>query len=157
MPLLIDGHNLIAQLPDLHLDESNDEAQLVERLRRYQAHTGKQLTIFFDGGLPGGPAANLSTSKVKVVFASTGRSADALIINRVRRSPDPQALTVVTSDQGIAAFVARQGARVVPAETFAAELDTPPPPTESNDVILSRTEMDEWLALFEKTDPETNT
>jgi predicted RNA-binding protein with PIN domain len=156
MPLLIDGHNLIAQIPGLSLGDPDAEARLVERLRRYQAHTGKQLIVFFDGGLPGGPEPDLSTSTVQVVFASTGRSADVLIINRVRRSRDPRALTVITSDQGLTAIVEKQGARVVRSETFAAKLDTPPPPGAPNDVILSQTEVDEWLALFEETNSETN-
>ncbi len=150
MPLLIDGHNLIAQLPDQRLDDPDDEAQLVERLRRYQAHTGKRLTVVFDRGLPGGVERDLSTSKVKVVFAPTGRAADALIIDRVRRSRDPRGLTVVTSDQHVIAAVERQGARVMRAETFAAELGAPPTSTESDDVVLSQSEVDEWLALFEE-------
>jgi hypothetical protein len=34
MPFLIDGHNLIGALPDLDLDDPDDEARLVERLQR---------------------------------------------------------------------------------------------------------------------------
>lgn len=151
MPLLIDGHNLIAKIPDLHLDDPHDEAQLVERLRRYQARTGKRLTVMFDGGLPGGPERGLSTSKVGVVFAPAGQPADGLIVNRVRRSRDPHGLTVVTSDQKIVAAAEQCGARVVPAETFAAELDAAPP-AESGDVSLSAREVDEWLALFQERD-----
>ena len=37
MPILIDGHNLIAKLPDLRLDDPDDEAKLVARLRAYYA------------------------------------------------------------------------------------------------------------------------
>ena len=110
MPILVDGHNLIAKLPGIHLDDPDDEERLVERLRRYQARTGKRLTVYFDAGLPGGPDWDLSTSKVRVVFASAGDSADKLIVRRVRRSRDPQGLTVVTSDQRIIAAVERRGA-----------------------------------------------
>ena len=154
MPLLIDGHNLIARLPDVQLDDADDEVQLVERLRRYQARTGKRLTVIFDRGLPGGLEPALSTSKLKVVFAPTGRSADGLIVNRVRRSRDPRGLTVVTSDQKIIAAVESRGARVVRAETFASELDTVPTPATADDVSLSQSEVDEWLALFDT--PKSN-
>ena len=44
MPVLIDGHNLIAKLPGIHLDDPDDEERLVERLRRYQARTGKRFS-----------------------------------------------------------------------------------------------------------------
>ncbi len=148
MPLLIDGHNLIAHLSGVRLDDPDDEARLVERLRRYQARIGKRLTVIFDRGLPGGFDRDMSTSNVKVVFAPTGRSADALIVNRVRRSRDPRGLTVVTSDQKIIAAVEKQGARVVRSERFAAEMDAAPPYSESDDVVLSQSEVDEWLALF---------
>lgn len=154
MPLLIDGHNLIARLPDLRLDDPDDEPKLVERLRRYQARTGKRLTVVFDRGLPGGVEHNLSTSKVQVIFASTGRSADALIKDRVRRSSDPRGLTVVTSDQRIITAVERLGARVVRSEIFAAELalalGAAQTSGEPDDVVLSQSEVDEWLAVFEE-------
>jgi predicted RNA-binding protein with PIN domain len=156
MPLLIDGHNLIARLPDLHLDDPDDEAQLVERLRRYQARTGKQLTVFFDSGLPGGPARDLSTSQVKVIFAPAGQSADALIVSRVRRSRDPRGLTVVTSDQNIIAAVEARAARVLRAEAFAAELDAAPTPSVPDEVTLSQAEVEKWLALFDETKRESN-
>jgi predicted RNA-binding protein with PIN domain len=148
MPLLIDGHNLISRLSSVRLDDPDDEAQLVERLRRYQARTGKRLTVIFDQGLPGGFDHDLSTSNVKVVFAPTGRAADALIVNRVRNSHNPQGVTVVTSDQKVIAAVEQHGARVMRAERFAAEMEAASPIPESDDVVLSQPEVDEWLALF---------
>ena len=54
MPILIDGHNLIGRLPDLRLDDPDDEAKLVLRLRAYAARTRKRITVVFDQGLPGG-------------------------------------------------------------------------------------------------------
>jgi predicted RNA-binding protein with PIN domain len=154
MPLLIDGHNLIARLPDLRLDDPDDEVKLVERLRRYQAHTGKRLTVVFDRGLPGGVEPDLSTGKVHVVFAATGRSADALIIERVRRSRDARGLTVVTSDQRIITTVEPLGARVMRSEIFAAKLSdalgAAPAPDAIDDVVLSQSEVNEWLAVFEE-------
>ena len=148
MPFLIDGHNLISHLSGVRLDDPNDEAKLVERLRRYQARSGKRLIVIFDRGLPGGFEHDMSTSNVKVVFAPTGRSADALIVNRVRHSRDPRGLTVVTSDQKVIAAVEKQGARVVKAERFAAEMEAGSPSSGSDDVVLSQSEVDEWLALF---------
>ena len=160
MPLLIDGHNLIPRLPDLHLDDPDDEARLIERLRRYQARTGKRLTVFFDSGLPGGPDRDLSTSKVRVVFASAGGSADKLIVRRVRRSRDPQGIIVVTSDEKIIAAVERHGARAAHSETFAAELEAlsafPASIEASSDVHLSPSEVNEWLTLFDEPPSKSN-
>jgi predicted RNA-binding protein with PIN domain len=161
MPILVDGHNLIAKLPDIHLDDPDDEERLVERLRRYQAHSGKRVTVFFDAGLPGGPDRNLSTSKVRVVFAPAGGSADRLIVRRVRRSRDPGGLTVVTSDEKIIAAVERGGARAVHSEIFAADLDALSAAVDamdpSRDVHLSPAEVKEWLALFEEPPAKADT
>ncbi len=37
MSLIIDGHNLIGILPDIQLDQPDDEPRLLERLRAYRA------------------------------------------------------------------------------------------------------------------------
>ena len=52
MPLLVDGHNLIGQVPGLSLADADDEAQLVQLLRRYStAKRGRQVVVVFDRGV----------------------------------------------------------------------------------------------------------
>jgi predicted RNA-binding protein with PIN domain len=151
MSLLIDGHNLIGrgQLPGLHLDDPDDEAKLVIRLRTYCARTGKRVTVVFDHGLPGGPSWELSGGGVEAVFAPAGRTADGILRERVRRARDPRALTVVTSDRHVIAAVQARGARVIRAEEFAAQLNPPPPAKDGvKDEQVSAAEVAEWLKLF---------
>jgi len=149
MPLLIDGHNLIAKLPGISLDDPHDEAKLVERLRRYRAHTGKRITVVFDGGVPAGWSADLSGGGITVIFAAPGKPADRIIIERIRRSRNPRNLVVISSDREVMAVAEECGARVVPAESFAATLNTPPPAIEERtDVKLSPVEVEEWLHIF---------
>lgn len=153
MRLLIDGHNLIGQMPDISLSDPDDEAKLVTRLRRYAARTGHRLTVIFDAGLPGGPSGELSGGKVQVVFAPTGRQADPLIIGRIRQVRDRSAWLVISSDQEIRDAAARHRVRTQRSEEFAAELisvQSPPaigaadprqvPPTEE--------EVEAWLREF---------
>ncbi len=151
MPILIDGHNLIGKLPDIHLDDPDDEAKLVVRLRTYCARTGKRVTVVFDHGLPGGPSRELSGGGVKAIFAVAGRTADGILCERIRRARDPRGLTVVTSDHQVIAAAQARGARVVRSEEFAAQLNTPRAvetiETE-RDVSLSADEVEEWLQLF---------
>ena len=92
MPFLIDGHNLIGRLPDLHLDDPDDEAKLVARLRTFCARTGKRVTVVFDYGLPGGYSRELSGGGVEVVFAPAGRTADGILGERVRLARDARGL-----------------------------------------------------------------
>jgi predicted RNA-binding protein with PIN domain len=148
--LLIDGHNLIGQMPDISLSDPDDEEQLVSRLRQYTARTGHQVTVYFDGGLPGGPSPELSSRGVQVIFASAGRPADPLIIRRIRQVQDRGQWLVVSSDREILAAAARRRLRVRRAEEFAAELTASPPPAEPDprQIPPSDAEIEAWLREF---------
>ena len=47
MSLIIDGHNLIGILPDIQLDQPDDERRLLERLRAYRAWSGRPIADRF--------------------------------------------------------------------------------------------------------------
>ena len=152
MPFLIVGHNLIGQLPDIRLDDPNDEALLVQKLSGYAARTGKRFTVIFDAGLPGGKS-RMSTHTVQVIFASSPGIADKLILDRIGRTRDASNWTVVSSDHVVLDAARRRGMRAVSSSDFARELNTPaaktvtdedkPPPRPMSD-----SELDEWLRLF---------
>ena len=148
MPLLIDGHNLIGRLPDLRLDDPEDEAKLVARLRAYCARTGKSATVVFDQGLPGGRSRELAGGGVEVVFASAGRTADGILRERIRQARDPRGLTVVTSDRRIIAAAQARGVQVMRAEEFTAHLGAPQTTPMEQDMQLSAEEVEEWLKVF---------
>jgi predicted RNA-binding protein with PIN domain len=149
MPLLIDGHNLIGRMSDLRLDDPEDEAKLVARLRTYCVRKRKRAVVVFDRGLPGGRSRRLSAGRVEVVFASTGHTADGILRERIRRARDPRGLTVVTSDGQVIAAAQARGARVVRSEELAARLETPcSTGDEEKDVHLSDAEIEEWLKVF---------
>ena len=150
MPTLIDGHNLIGRLPDIRLDDPDDEAKLVLKLRTYCARTRKRVTVVFDHGLPGGKSHELSGGGVTTVFASTGRTAVGILCERIRRSQNPRGLIVVTSDREVIADAHAHGARVVRSEEFADQLLRVPSAPAKKDVSLTDSEVADWMALFEK-------
>lgn len=154
VPLLIDGHNLIGRLPDVSLEDPDDEARLVARIQAYAGRTGKRVTVVFDRGMPGGPSRNLSRGRVEVVFAPTGRSADRVLRERIKNSRDPRGLTVVSSDREVMAAAERRGARVIEAGAFAGELEGPgvSPRGIKESADLSPEQVEEWLDLFEAGD-----
>lgn len=158
MPYLIDGHNLIGQLPDLSLDDPHDEAKLVERLRSFMAHRRKRCTVVFDGGLPGGPSRDLSTGSVRVVFAHGGTTADRIILERLRNTRDAQRWIVVTADHEIVAFARRCHARVLSPADFAREMQAAHTITPSEDdpnPRITPQDVQEWLRLFGAQDDDT--
>jgi predicted RNA-binding protein with PIN domain len=150
MPLLIDGHNVIGRMPDLSLADPEDESKLTRRVRQYCLRHRRRATLVFDGGLLGGRSPTLSTPEVEVVFASTTRSADAVIRARLKKARDPAGLLVVSSDRAIQAAARARGARVVPAEDFVAELAPQPPAEAEPSKPEAPGNVEEWLELFQE-------
>lgn len=154
MPLLIDGHNLIGRMDGLSLADPDDEAALVERVRRYCRRHRRRATVVFDCGLPGGPSCLLSSPEVEVLFAPTGSNADALIRHLLRQERDPAGLLVISSDRAIRAAARARGARTMTAEAFAAQLTVKPP--RESEKPQQEGNVKEWLEVFGGTEESAN-
>ena len=156
MHYLIDGHNLIAKLPDINLSDPDDEIQLVLKLRQWTAVSAKRVvTVYFDGGIPGGHNVNLSNSQVKVIFVSEGKTADSLLIARINRVKNPPEFVLVTSDQEIINAANKRKMKVLRSEKFAMRLGRdreertlPGPTITDDDPVISDAEVAQWLDLF---------
>ncbi len=153
MKWLIDGHNLIGRMPNLRLDDPDDEEKLLGYLRRYRARTGHTLTIVFDAGPGYHPPKTQKRGGITVQFVSPGQTADQALIRRIRKVKNPQAVMVVTSDREVAQVARQAGLRVTPSPEFAQQLLPSDSPIESDEekranIKLSADEVDEWLALF---------
>ncbi len=162
MHYLIDGHNLIGCLPDIRLDDPNDEALLVQKLASFVARTRQRCTVVFDHGLPGG-RSKMSTRGVQVVFASHQSTADQVLRNRIANAANPKEWTLVSSDHDVINTARRRKMHTLRSFEFAALIERPPAPVrpgvdEAVDVRLSDAEIDEWLEIFEApTQPGTLT
>ncbi|MDX1662594.1 MAG: NYN domain-containing protein [Candidatus Promineifilaceae bacterium] len=154
MHYLIDGHNLIARMPDINLSDPDDEAQLILRLRSWISGSRKRtVTVYFDGGLPGGRAHDLSGQRLDVIFASQGRPADELLVRRIRRVQNPPEYTLVSADREIVTAAEKRKMPVIPPETFAAGLDESAPQEPDRTPaterpLLSEDEVALWLDIF---------
>ena len=151
MRYIIDGHNLIGALPELSLDDPDDEAKLVLRLRSFAARTGRNCTVIFDHGLPGGKSS-LSNRAVQVVFASMRSSADRVLRERMKKLPQSRGWTVVSSDEEVLGFARRRQMQTLRSAQFVALLERPqtvaPDPGEDPDAQSSPEEVEAWLAAF---------
>jgi predicted RNA-binding protein with PIN domain len=149
MTVLIDGHNLIGAIPDLRLDDPNDEAKLLTRLRAYRARVGKRLVVYFDPGLSYQSPARQSQGGITIRQAGSGQQADKLIIRDIRRHHNPRELTVVTSDRDIQHVARQHRAQVIDSGTFAAGINRQPQPDGTGNLTpFSEEELREWLAVF---------
>ncbi|MCC6607054.1 MAG: NYN domain-containing protein [Anaerolineae bacterium] len=156
MHYLIDGHNLIAKLPDIDLSDPDDEIKLVLKLRQWTAVSAKRVvTVFFDGGIPGGHNVNLSNAQVKVIFVSEGKTADSLLIARINRVKNPPEFVLITSDQAIIAAANQRQMKHERSDKFALRLSTDRaersqsrPTSPADDPVISDAEVAQWLDLF---------
>jgi predicted RNA-binding protein with PIN domain len=153
MPILIDGHNLIGQMPGMSLADHDDEGELVMLLRRYAtAKRGRQLVVVFDHGIYGHPQ-RLDGYGVTCHFARSPQDADAQLLRRIAALKRPRDWTLVTSDRQVARAAEERGVRVISSGEFARRLVAPArpaaaPPAEQRDVQLSAAEVQEWLKIF---------
>ncbi len=153
MPILIDGHNLIGQLPGIDLADPDDEARLVMVLRRYAARRrGRKIVVIFDGGVYGHPG-NLNGYGVEAHFVRMPANADSELIRRIRAIRRCSEWLVVSSDRAVAGAAQAHGVPVLSAQAFArrlAALDQPKASIQAkrNDRPLSAAEVEEWLRLF---------
>jgi predicted RNA-binding protein with PIN domain len=153
MPVLIDGHNLIGHLSTTSLDDPDDEEVLVRMLRAYRARTGKGVTVVFDPGTASSLRQKYRSGGVEVIFARHGSTADAVIIQRLRKSENTQSFLLITSDRELASQAMRLGARVQNAGEFAEQLEGPAAqPPSWREQPLPADEVQAWLAIFESDD-----
>ncbi len=165
MGYLIDGHNLIGQLPDLSLKDPHDEAKLVQKLMGFCARTSKTCIVIFDGGIPGG-WSTLSTRPVEVVFASPRTTADRVMRERILACKTPAQLIVVSNDNEVLAAAVARKMKTVKSIDFVPLLQGAAGgtrvPTQAKAKILkedagsadhpyvSPNEVAHWLEVFKK-------
>ena len=149
MPYLIDGHNLIGQIPGLSLSDPDDERKLVELLRAFMVRTRKKATVFFDNGQPGG-SGHWSNSVLAVVFARGPQSADDLIRQRLKSEKNPRGLIVVSGDQAVARAAQAAQAGVQSSVEFARRMSGQAPALQKKEDQLTTDEVLQWEKEFKK-------
>ena len=160
MAYLIDGHNLIPNIPGLSLGDLDDETQLIQVLRDFCRREAKKAEVYFDNAPPGGGRTQRS-GRVTAHFIRRGRTADQAIRGRLRAlgraAPN---WTVVTSDREIAAAAREVRAGLLSSQDFArllsdvSSIDSPGPETDP-DLSVLPDEVDEWLELFKGSKGDT--
>lgn len=151
--LLIDGHNLIGQMPDISLKDFDDEEKLVVALRKYAARRQAEIVVVFDSGLPGGKSLALSGGNVTTVFAGSHTNADRILIERIRELRQPQQWALVSSDHTIQHEAERRRMRTIESAEFAGRLTSSPPKPDAprpggDDKPDREVDVSEWIKVF---------
>ena len=152
MPYLIDGHNLIPKL-GLRLDSMDDEMELTTILQEFcRLERKQQMEVYFDGA----PASHAGTRKLGTVtahFVPLGTTADNTIRKRLKRmGKTAKNWTVVSSDRQVQAEARAAQAGIISSDAFAKQLKQARNSASmtSDDRILSKQEVDDWMNLFKE-------
>jgi predicted RNA-binding protein with PIN domain len=121
MHLIIDGYNLLHNIPELALAEAKGQgrAALLKALKLYRAKRRHRVTVVFDGG-PQGEASRGSESGVPVIYSGAGECADEVIAKLAARY-GPR-ITVITDDRELARRCQAKGSEVTASWEFAPRL-----------------------------------
>lgn len=155
MPFIIDGHNLIAALPDLDLSDPDDERKLVEMLQGFCSRTRRRATVYFDRGFPGGKPT-IKSGRVEVRFVRLPRTADdAIRAHLLKLDKEAPNWTIVSSDREVRSAASRAGASVLHSDAFVQMISTGTKNSDQSEKPLgnlSDKDLDEWERLFKDRD-----
>ena len=125
--LLVDGYNIVHAWPQtrrlLARDIDAAAAFLVEKLAVLHDPESCEVTIVFDGRGERTETVSGGGALPCVIYASSGRTADALIEQIVAKAPDPRLFTIATRDNAITLSVHTRGATVIGPEALADWVD----------------------------------
>lgn len=154
MPYIIDGHNLIGQMPDISLAELDDEQRLIELLQDFCNRHGRIAEVYFDNAPPGVPRAR-TYGRLTAYFTRSGKSADQAIFERLHRlGKEARNWTVVSSDRQVQAMAKAARAKILSSNEFARQLKRSNIATETTYpekgrlAELDSDEVERWLGLF---------
>lgn len=139
MPFLIDGDNLLGTSGRARSD--TEKARLAAELGRFASANRRRLTVVFDGPAPPQHGAG-------VVYSGPGRTADSVILDRLRGQDNRRGWIVVTNDRSLADQARWLGATPERCERFRERLalggDGEKPEREED--------LDYWLEQFGEVD-----
>ncbi len=117
--LLIDGYNLIGIA---HRDLEKARNSLVEKLAKYSALKGHDITVVYDGWRDGhGTETRKRISNVTVIYSRIGDKADNVIKRIISQGNLPW--IVVSSDREISDYAFNKGCAPVASGDFESKLD----------------------------------
>ena len=123
--LLIDGHSVIYQWPELRAIHARQPAKGRELLSQLLSHfhdtSDWLVTLVFDG--KGGPnEPPVQPGKMALIYSREGQTADSIIERLVGLAPDPSRVYVVTADGAERNIVDSMGALTMSPDWLKDEI-----------------------------------
>ena len=150
MAYIVDGNNVMGQMPGWHRDKSKARRALLELLGEFARVKKARVTAVFDGAPDPAVPEGSAFRGVKVLYAERGSDADTRIVRLVEESLNPRGLTVVTSDRNLAFLVRSRGAAVSRSGKFRMEVEhlLESAPSADDGEQFEAGDINSWLRYF---------
>ena len=159
MIVIVDGHNLIPNIPGLNLSDPDDESRLIKILQEYARIRRKTIEVYFDQA-PEGRSGTEQKGQVKAVFVSRRITADQAIMERLRKmGKRARNAAVISSDRQVQQAARSMHASVITSEDFSREwqkIVKEQPELNPRSRLLSSEEVQMWEDLFRHGHPKSN-
>jgi len=114
MVMLVDGYNLLHNLPECTYDLKHDlesaRNYLISKLSRYASANDVEVKVIFDAQYTEHLKTSIKKQEgIKIVYTKTDETADNYIINWVKKRHQDEYIGVITSDQELSKAVQRLG------------------------------------------------
>ena len=151
MTYIIDGHNLIAKIPGIHLSDPDDEDQLIRVIQQFCRLKRTKAIIYFDQAPPG-MAGGKKFGSVKAHFIRQNRTADDAIMDKLKKlGKRAKNVTIVSSDRQVQQAARASRARVMSSDAFAVmweSLISKEPTLDPRKQPLTEKDLAEWEIIF---------
>ena len=158
MAIIIDGHNLIAQLPEISLSDPDDEEKLINLLQEYCRMRRKSVEVYFDRA-PTGYARKDRRGLVQAIFVPSDSTADEAIMARLRKlGKRAKNVRVVSSDRQVQQAARAVHATVISSKEFVAEWQSilaKEPDLDPRNKPLTKEDVESWEELFKSRGSES--
>ena len=153
---LIDGNNVIGQrglgYEQWWEDKSAARRQLLQDLAVLARVKKLRLTVVFDGSPDERFPDDARYRGVRILYAAPGSDADARIVDYAENEKQKRALTVVTSDNQLAARVRVCGVQVMRAGAFRRMMEEAADAIDAEEAASAANKkpekLDEWMRYF---------
>lgn len=123
MPWILDGNNILGQIPGRSRLDPSHRRELASRISRWCEARRCRASLYFDGAPLEGWRGAIHYGPLSVLHSGGGRSADEAILQAVASSRRPGDLRVVTSDRALSERCRRMGASTSPVREFRTLLN----------------------------------
>ena len=150
MPIVIDGNNLLHNLPKHDRKRDAVRRSALDKVR----HEGVSLTVVFDGPPPPGSPEHEHLGRVSVRYSGS-TSADDVIVGLLPSDRRASEWVVVTDDRGLRDRVRERGAQVRSLKEWQSRKPRAPR-RQAWEPKLSSREIDEWEEFFASREDDTD-